>query len=1204
MSFNNGGITPGTNNNESYIFDQFMDLEIKSPQESHQESFRNFLTYYKTHLMLSYSLATSSKASSSLHNFTESINDILRSQSEDEIHAAEVLLPSFSISKISFSDPPFHLQTEPLSVLRADELLQTEHRTMKKILMIFSVLIEESKVLKSVAMEHFIPKLALFGEGATPQEGVSQLQFGRILKLLTRLWNLVERINVILKHLIVQLAALYKSYELSRASKGSNIEDNLESFSRIMFPDVFEAVSSLLGLLIIFDSTIRQNDAFTHCLTRYKRLIGKVLTSPEEFETTTDGAIRLERLLERLENDILDSNMLIICLKRIENSNELDELLSNQFKKMFLQGLIDQLNTFTSYIGSGTSNENPKNLLGLVGFFLIYSSIFNDLGTQEKKIFKDIWSLHKRLPVVHIFGNVYWDVGEFLRVNAGKLLQQCGIKAPEKDIDAAKKTSLTSLDSSLETSADTFYQKYLSWKSKMSTHLDELQLGNKAIAFAGNIIIEGLNLAHETKELLQTILCLHVECKKPLTVSQVKSLCTLVHVLKATQNTFNDNSQHIVKYTSGNTEHISFLIKKSFSHLRKKFESKKNPSPFDLDQLSTLDLIISLTENAPTPRVILLLKLAITVAFGNETGSSKELENIRDYIRGIDTFTTLSSKINEICDCSLLYWQRAVLPIFFEYIYNNPSYSPMLYFIFQGLEDVRIHLSQIEHLNDESEDLTQPGIQNLSNAYRDEILGYLNEQILEKLYNAVQEDITRQVHAQVNLDFENPFNKRTGTNDLRPFFYLEPIRFYDQLISFNVKVRHHLDVMFYKLTTASRQTQKAWQKYEEMRTLAAEKYGIEMTKVYLPGQTTDLGLDILEITRNIHVFVKNYSYNLHQNVFIERTSKSDSANLNTVSVKHVANSIRTHGSGIMNTTVNFVYQLLGRKLYTFSKFLYDDHIKSRLIRDAKFFKDNRHSLDNKYPLSRVEDFMKEIRSLGQIDGVSYLDKFRELITEIGNALAYIRMVRAAGLKYIANAVQFVPDLDGVEDFEVMAKEHNLSEETIMSGKNLTIVLKNLITQFAEGSDYFKMLEKVFSQELLKDNHKHLQNFYIILPPLTQNFVEYIIKSKDRMLRNGNDAGFTDDGFVLGASFILKVLNQVDTFKSLHWFQSIGDQHRQEYESWREKMNSPGHEDLNTMRLSLKRAEILQKEFQMVFFSFSGAQIFFQTDEKIEIAPPT
>jgi WASH complex subunit 7 len=48
----------------------------------------------------------------------------------------------------------------------------------------------------------------------------------------------------------------------------------------------------------------------------------------------------------------------------------------------------------------------------------------------------------------------------------------------------------------------------------------------------------------------------------------------------------------------------------------------------------------------------------------------------------------------------------------------------------------------------------------------------------------------------------------------------------------------------------------------------------------------------------------------------------------------------------------------------------------------------------RYSFERAEKFTKGIRKLGlSKDGLTYLDQFRILITEIGNAMGYVRMVR-------------------------------------------------------------------------------------------------------------------------------------------------------------------------------------------------------------------
>lgn len=64
------------------------------------------------------------------------------------------------------------------------------------------------------------------------------------------------------------------------------------------------------------------------------------------------------------------------------------------------------------------------------------------------------------------------------------------------------------------------------------------------------------------------------------------------------------------------------------------------------------------------------------------------------------------------------------------------------------------------------------------------------------------------------------------------------------------------------------------------------------------------GLDVLEIMRNMHIFVAKYLYNLNNQIFVEKWSNNK--HLNTINIQHVANSIRTHGTGTMNTTVRTI----------------------------------------------------------------------------------------------------------------------------------------------------------------------------------------------------------------------------------------------------------------------------------------------------------
>ena len=71
--------------------------------------------------------------------------------------------------------------------------------------------------------------------------------------------------------------------------------------------------------------------------------------------------------------------------------------------------------------------------------------------------------------------------------------------------------------------------------------------------------------------------------------------------------------------------------------------------------------------------------------------------------------------------------------------------------------------------------------------------------------------------------------------------------------------------------------------------------------------------------RNIHVFVARYTYNLNQQFFLEKKSVKGAKHLHVVTISSIASSIRQHGSGMQNTTVNFAYQFLSQKFFVFSQ---------------------------------------------------------------------------------------------------------------------------------------------------------------------------------------------------------------------------------------------------------------------------------------------
>eukprot|EP00466_Bigelowiella_natans_P011650 jgi/Bigna1/79808/fgenesh1_pg.65_\ len=289
-----------------------------------------------------------------------------------------------------------------------------------------------------------------------------------------------------------------------------------------------------------------------------------------------------------------------------------------------------------------------------------------------------------------------------------------------------------------------------------------------------------------------------------------------------------------------------------------------------------------------------------------------------------------------------------------------------------------------------------------------------------------------------------------------------------------------------------------------------------MAEVHLPGSSHySEGLDILEIMRNIHIFVGRYNYNMNTQMFVEQAT--DQKHLNTISIQHIADSIRTHGTGIMNTAINFTYHFMGRKLDTFSEFLFDDHIKSRLIK---------------------------------------------------------------------------------------VEEQKLASETLEACKNLDNVLKSLTGSFGGNTEYLKILVNIIKPALKKEKFRHLQNFHIIVPPLTFNFVEKMSIQKERISKKSGrgEASFTDDGFALGLAYLLKLLDQDAAFDSLHWFNAVKDfvnEKKAEIAAQKKQRSRANSTDMQHVQLTIKRLSNIRREFELLYYSFTGARIFFSEQESEE-----
>ncbi|ERN20589.1 hypothetical protein AMTR_s00070p00081510 [Amborella trichopoda] len=86
---------------------------------------------------------------------------------------------------------------------------------------------------------------------------------------------------------------------------------------------------------------------------------------------------------------------------------------------------------------------------------------------------------------------------------------------------------------------------------------------------------------------------------------------------------------------------------------------------------------------------------------------------------------------------------------------------------------------------------------------------------------------------------------------------------------------------------------------------------------------------------------------------------------------------------------------------------------------------------------------------------------------------------------------------------------------------------------SDHANYLSILDNALFKGPPGSEKAHLKQFFLILPALTINVVDCKIHYKDKVLRRRRDAANqtpSDDGFMLGIAYILKVLDTIKRYR--------------------------------------------------------------------------
>lgn len=110
---------------------------------------------------------------------------------------------------------------------------------------------------------------------------------------------------------------------------------------------------------------------------------------------------------------------------------------------------------------------------------------------------------------------------------------------------------------------------------------------------------------------------------------------------------------------------------------------------------------------------------------------------------------------------------------------------------------------------------------------------------------------------------------------------------------------------------------------------------------------------------------------------------------------------------------------------------------------------------------------------------------------------------------------------------------------------------SFVPPFEASTDHLNLLADVFVKALSRNNANNAgggahstQLFHLLLPSLCCAFLDSLLLGRDCLAKRAvantgvkGDALLQDDGFAVGAAFVLRVFGLNRDFQSLHWFQT-------------------------------------------------------------------
>ena len=1072
-----------------------------------------------------------------------------------------------------------------------------------------SIILEVDNLLPNIGTTNYesLYGLSVYGEEietgdeekANPNE---EIQISRMLTYLNEILDKIYKLMSSAINLLNQLVSLYGE---------QNNKYYQTSYKFYTFDLAFDYLGKILSYFLAIDTIVSQNEFLKDNWDKYRTLLHKCKNNASEFNMTDEQKKKLDRLVKKLNAPIFENTCYKQCLKIIiEKSGEVSPSGSGikpivqcpVFLHHFSNYISSKIRKLYSALNKLTESYEPMELFQFLSIFGLYLTLFQ--GKADKNIFKEVWHFQKKIYSIPIVGITSFNIESFLNsFNDFK-----GLSLEPSNVQKHIKSELNTLEKQFPYIINTYNVKILSWTTKIeaifndsNTFSKNKDSNNKQLLDLGTrkskMIIEGLCMANYLRKNINNILETHLNYNIQLTPELINCITSGLELIKVVESEFNKLMTliglNLNLLNRALLDPIQNIIKKVAEKAQIKYrDGKSTNEQLYKDALSSLTIFYNCTQAVQSELRLVIEKLCLSTIGAKEMLDDFNLEMINENLWMLELINQLSREVNRCCDCSFLYLYQNIFETSFKNIYGDRP--KRIYYFMMAINDIEKPLHYIKYKENNGIELIK--------LLRKLTLETFEGSFLKKLSKEIEDDLRIQVHSAFIEGLESaPYSDI----NLNTYLNIKNFKLFDKVIDIKRYIEEHLNMNFYKLTTLNLNN---WQTYQQMRVLAKHKYGLNLHDVYLPNQNLEQGKDILDIIRNLQKFTKNYTHNMHSQIFIETVK--DASYINVIGVQQILNSLYTHGKGIINSIINKAFGYISKTVRVLLGMMLDDYILSMLKDEKIFWEKNKATIKYFYPLERATSLRQKILNLDENKKNNFITKSIQCITQIGNAVALARCIRTALMDYNSQNVNLITSYN-INDFQTLIQQISLQAESDPVNANSHISPNmisntqnslndsnkifcetiNSLKQTGENElNYLEILVNAFAGSLSPEKIPDIDLFAFLLPALTITYIDTAINARDNLMKKNKteeNAYFSDDGFMMGVCYLLKLFCADKKFESLSWFPSVIHYYNEKKNQRKSDKSSHGVDTLNERQITSYK-----EQFELQYFTYTSASILF------------